>query len=317
MKETELSYPSADGHSTIRAWLWEPTGAANKRESPRALIQIVHGVAEYSGRYQQFVKYFVSQGFAVCSEDHIGHGLSVASAAELGHMPLHKGADALIADVHSLRQLVQDRYETSLPYVLLGHSMGSFIVRCYLAEHGKGVIAAICSGTAQTPALTSFFGNRLAHLIAAIKGPEYRSDLLHKFGLGAYSKKVKNRRTDLDWLCTDPEVVDAYIADPLCGARLTAGGYATLTQLTQRMVAATTLAYVPKKLRLLIISGKNDPVGNMGAGPNQAFKAYNRVDIEFVDLKIFAQARHEILNEPNKRSVYNTIISWLELRLGV
>ncbi|MCL2883113.1 MAG: lysophospholipase [Coriobacteriia bacterium] len=320
MKETALSYPSADGHSTIRAWIYEPSGASanpNKPFAPLAVIQIVHGVSEYSGRYQALIKFFVEKGYVVCAQDHIGHGQSAASPDELGQMPLKGGAEALIADVQHLRELVCGRYPASVPYVLLGHSMGSFIVRCYLASYGQGVAAAICSGTAQTPAITSFFGHLMARLIAAIKGDGYRSGFLHNLGLGAYSKKIKDRRTEFDWLCSDPAVVDAYMADPLCGARLTAGGYATLTGLTRRMMAVKTLNATPKKLSLLFLSGQNDPVGHMGADPAQAFKDYHRVGVEYVDLKVFSGARHEIFNEPNKRSVYNHIEGWLKLRLGV
>jgi len=333
MKETALSYPSADGHSTIRAWIYEPAGLspqpapapatsaapapAPPAPAPIAIIQIVHGVSEYSGRYQAFIEHFVDKGYVVCAEDHIGHGQSVASPDELGAMPLKGGAEALMADVQHLRELAASRYPASVPYVLLGHSMGSFIVRCYLARSGQGVAAAICSGTAQTPALTSFFGHLMARLIAAFKGQGYRSGFLHNLGLGAYSKQIKDRRSDFDWLCSDPAVVDAYIADPLCGARLTAGGYATLTGLTQRMVATQTLAATPKMLSLLFLSGQNDPVGRMGADPARACQCYRRAGIQDVDLKILSGARHEVLNESNQGSVYSHIEGWLKLRLGV
>ncbi len=148
MKTQRLGYASHDGASRIHALLWQP----DKRTAvPRGIVQIVHGMAEHIDRYEPFARYLVSQGFVVCANDHVGHGKSVKDESDLGHIPLDAGADALIEDVHELRRLTASRYAGTVPYVLFGHSMGSFIARAYMTRHGEGVAAAILCGTGQQP----------------------------------------------------------------------------------------------------------------------------------------------------------------------
>ena len=140
-----FTYPSADGKSQINAKLWTKpafgTPDAPGPGKPTAIIQIVHGMAEYIDRYDEMARWYVKRGFVVCAEDHIGHGKTAANAAEFGHMPIKGGKDILIADVNRLRAQVSKCYP-GVPYVMYGHSMGSFIVRAYIARYGQGLAAA-------------------------------------------------------------------------------------------------------------------------------------------------------------------------------
>ena len=321
MKTATLKYPSADGKTAIRALLWEPDAAEQPEgsETPeelrysdvRGIVQVVHGMSEHVVRYAHFAKFLVESGFVVCANDHVGHGESVSDAQDLGHMPARDGAEVLVRDVHALRGIMQARFGSEVPYVMFGHSMGSFITRKYISEHGEGLAAAVLCGTGQQAAALSMAGNALANALARLRGERYKSGLLHSMADGAYSKAVKNPRTDFDWLSTDPAQVDAYINDSKCGQMFTVGGYATLTALTGEVVRAESASKVPKVLPLLFIAGGEDPVGDCGRGVRKAAEEYRNAGVQSVETKIYAGMRHEILNEPGRARVMADVEAWL------
>lgn len=309
---TSIGYLSHDGTSTIRGLVWAPAQARGQRPAaPRGVVQIVHGMVEHVGRYDEFARYLVDQGFVVCAADHIGHGKSVASPEELGCLPVN-GKEILIEDVHELRKTVSARYSRQTPYILFGHSMGSFIVRAYLARYGQDVSAAIICGTGQQPLILSKAGNALARFLASSKGPDYRSALLDNMGVGAFAKQIENARTPQDWVCSDPAVVDAYNADELCGAMFSVGGYATLTDLTAEVVSPACAAKVPNDLPVLFIAGAEDPVGGCGKGVRKAAELLQRAGVRDVQVKLYDGMRHEILNEPGRAQVYTDVVTWIE-----
>lgn len=310
-----IDFASHDGKTRINAKLWTSAefGSADKSgtEQPKAVIQIVHGMAEYIDRYDDFARYLVSQGFVVCAEDHIGHGKSAAGPHEYGHMPAHGGKDILLRDVHSLYRIVSELFP-GVPYVLYGHSMGSFIARSYIARYGDELAACVLSGTGNVPAPLSKLGRTLARILAAVRGETYRSKLIDGMGAGAYGKQIENARTDLDWLSTDPAVVDAYIADEQCGFMFTVGGYATLLDLTAEVVTPVCAERVPKRLPVLLVAGDGDPVGDMGKGVHAAAALLRGVGVRRVDEKIYPGMRHEIHNEVGHERVYDDVARWVE-----
>jgi len=316
MKTTNLTYLSYDNETQIQAWLKEPNKVASGKDLPRAVIQVVHGAAEHSGRYSHIAKHLVDQGFVVCGEDHVGHGKSAASPDDLGHIPAENGDRILIEDVHSLRETVQKRYLESVPYIMLGHSMGSFIVRVYISIYGDGLDAVVLSGTAE-PRMATMLPT-LAYLKRVVKkqGERTVSTNLHKLGLGSYSRVIKDRRTDFDWICTDPEVVDAYIADPLCGFMFTNGAYLTLATLMRNMVSVEK-GFTPANLRILCLAGGKDPVSKFGRAPKAMAASFKRALKGDVETALLSDARHEIFNEPDWKKTLNTLITWMEHRLGV
>lgn len=164
--------------------------------APRAIVQIVHGMAEHIERYDDFARYLAARGFAVCANDHIGHGGSVSSPDRWGCLP-ENGARVMIDDVHALRQLFSSRFPQGTPYFLFGHSMGSFITRAYLAHYGRGLAGAVVCGTAQQPIAVSKFAGWLSRRIAAGKGIDHRSSFINNLGVGSYGKKIPNARTEL------------------------------------------------------------------------------------------------------------------------
>lgn len=310
VKTGRIGYRSSDGKTQIRALTWEPE--KNPGIAPAGIVQIVHGMSEHVERYDEFARYLVSRGYIVCANDHIGHGESVADPSEWGCLPSVGGKEALINDVHELRKTVASRYARQTPYIMFGHSMGSFIVRAYLARFAEGLAAAVICGTGQQPLLLSKFGNLVARRIAASKGDAYKSTFLDGLGAGSFAKKIDNPRTEFDWISTDDAVVDAYIADESCGVMFSAGGYATLTDLTGEVVTAAAAGAVPADLALLFIAGALDPVGDMGKGVERAVEQYRRAGVETVDLKLYEGMRHEILNEPGRAEVYADVADWID-----
>lgn len=310
VKTGKIGYRSSDGRTQIRALTWEPE--KNPGIAPSGIVQIVHGMSEHVERYDEFARYLVGRGYIVCANDHIGHGKSVADPSEWGCLPSVGGKEVLVNDVHELRKTVASRYARQTPYVMFGHSMGSFIVRAYLARFAEGLAAAVICGTGQQPLALSKFGNLVARRIAASKGDAYKSTFLDGLGVGAFAKKIDNPRTEFDWISTDEAVVDAYIADEACGVMFSAGGYATLTDLTGEVVTAAAAGAVPADLPLLFIAGALDPVGEMGKGVKRAVEQYRRAGVETVDLKLYEGMRHEILNEPGRAEVYADVADWID-----
>ncbi len=321
MKTTTLTYPSRDGHSTVRALLWEPDAVAAGGEAPRGLIQLVHGMSEHVERYRGFAEYLCEQGYAVCANDHVGHGKTASAAEDLGHMPLEAGEDVLIADVHKLRHVAlevlskqADMRPGNIPYAIFGHSMGSFIVRVYITRHALGVRAAVLCGTGHQARALTRAGKAITRALAHTRGERFVSALVDSMGVGAYGKQIENAKTDLDWLSTDPEVVAEYQRDPCCGQPFTVGAYHTLLSLVDDATDARLARGIPHGLPLLFIAGSDDPVGECGAGVDRAVEMYRKAGIERVDEKLYDGARHEILNEPIRDEVYADVNTWLAER---
>ena len=313
-----FSFFSEDGLTQINARMWLPDISDGV---PKAIIQIVHGMEEHIGRYEGFAHYLLECGFVVCAADMLGHGKSIIGPESLSCIPAKEGKDILISDVHILRKLankmVRKCYSQDIPYFIFGHSMGSFIVRNYIAYHPKDVAGAILCGSGRQPYLLSKVANILARRIAKSKGEAYKSSFLEGLGAGAYAKKIKNARTSYDWLSTDEAVVDAYIADPLCGIPFSAGAYAALTDITGEIATVDNAIKVPCDLPILYIAGGQDPVGANGSGVKKAAEFLKYVGVKQVDVVLYKDMRHEILNEPGKRTVYNDITRWIDAILDL
>jgi len=319
MRETKLYFPSCDGTSNIRALLWEPDGLEDGDTDVRCILQILHGMSEHIERYRDFAKRCTDSGIIVCGHDHIGHGKSVESEKQWGHMPKN-GKELLVNDAHRLRQMLQERYTSidssqPLPYFMFGHSMGSFVIRIYLTQYAEGIAAAIICGTGQQPIILSTGGSLLARFLGATRGDQYRSPLLHNLSVGAYSKQVENSQTPLDWLSTDNTIVKEYIAAPDCGFMFDAAATVALTDLTASMVKRETVASVPVSLPLLFISGADDPVGEKGAGVKRAVQLFRDTGHSDVTLLLYEDMRHEVLNEKEKELVYNDVLGWIREKI--
>ena len=303
LKKKEFSYPSADKKTKIHAVMWKPESEI------RAVLQICHGMVEYIDRYDRFASFLAEQGFLVVGNDHLGHGASVTSDEEHGYFGHPDGNRYVIADIHHLRTAAQKKYP-DVPYFMLGHSMGSFLLRQYLTLHGEGLTAAIIMGTGSQPRLILTAGKLICRAIALFRGWHFRSDLVDGMAFGGYNKKFEPARTDNDWLTKDSAIVDAYCADPWCTFQFTVNGYYQM--FTGIEAAQKNVGSIPKDLPLLIVSGAEDPVGNFGKGVKEVYENCREAGIKDVSIKLYPDDRHEILNETDYRTVYADLLKWME-----
>ena len=297
----EFYFESKDGITQIHAIEWIPEGEV------KAILQICHGMVEHIERYHDFAEFLSQNGVYVVGHSHLGHGKSVTGEEKLGFFA-EDGNISVIADIHKLRILTTEKYSAT-PYFMLGHSMGSFLLRQYLGLYSQGLSGAIVMGTGEQPTQVLVAGRTVCKMIAAIKGWDYRSKFVNSLAVGAYEKKLGDA-----WLSKNPENVEKYNADPLCGFVFTLnayyhmfGGMLKMNQYEKQSLAVTDLP-------LLFVAGKEDPVGNYGKGVESVYHKYKNAGYKDAEMKLYDDDRHEILNEEDRDVVYQDILRWIENR---
>lgn len=309
VKKGYFCYDSKDGRTKIHGVRWEPDGR------PRAILQISHGMVEFVERYDGFAQFLCEQGFLVVGNDHLGHGKSIVDEEDFGYFAQENGNQVVLDDLYALTCLTKQQYG-SLPYFLLGHSMGSFLARQYLCEHGEELTGAIIMGTGCQPRIAAQMGKFLTKRIAARKGWKYRSAFVDNMAFGGYNKKFEPARTSKDWLSRDEKAVDAYLADKRCSFLFTVNGYYNLFVSLEKLTRKEYLIQMPKALPVLFVAGQDDPVGNFGKGVDKVAAQFKKLGMKDVSEKLYPQARHEILQEINRQEVYEDLSRWLESRLS-
>lgn len=307
MRKEEFYFDSRDGKSNLHAVRYLP----DTDEQIVGVLQIVHGMAEYIERYEEFAEYMTEKGFVVVGEDHLGHGQSVGENGTYGYFCSQDPATVVVRDVHRLKKTTEVLYP-GVPYILMGHSMGSFIARNYMFRYGSGIDGAIIMGTGMQPAALLKVSKLLAALQKLVFGAKHESKFIDKLAFGAYNAKIENPRTAFDWLTRVNERVDKYVADPLCGFTFTVNGFATLFELISRLLDKENLAKIPSDLPVLMVSGEADPVGDYGKGVRLAKESLVAAGLSNIRLKLYEGARHEILNETNRSEVMDDIFNWID-----
>lgn len=297
---------SSTAGPALDARLWRPEGA------PRAVVQLVHGMAEHMDRYDPVARRLNRAGLAVIGHTHLGHG---PRAQRQGYFSDHDGWQHLIDDVHRLRGIAQEQFP-GLPYLMLGHSMGSFVTRCYLQEHGEGLAGAMLSGTGHFDRKTVTAALAAANLVCLFGGARKPSALIDRLAFGGYNKPFAPCRTDFDWLSRAEAEVDKYVADPYCGFLFTGSGYRELFRGLKRLTDLDALKRMPPELPLLLFSGDSDPVGGMGRGVEQVAREMRDAGMKHVEVRLYPGGRHEILNETNRDEVVRDVIIFVEQCLG-
>lgn len=315
MKKTEIYFDSRDGKSKIHAVRYEPEQPDLKDGRPVAVLQIIHGMAEYIERYEETAKFFTDRGFVVTGNDHLGHGKSVEEGGKYGYFCPGDPATVVVRDVHRLKKMTQSMYP-GVPYFILGHSMGSYILRNYLCRYGAGIQGAVIMGTGMPPGALIAAAKAAAALQGLFCGGAHVSRLLDKMAFGDYNKHIADLRTDVDWLSCDEENVDRYKADPLCGFVFTVNGFRTVFELISRIQKTENLEKIPKELPLFFVAGTGDPVGDYGEGVKRAYDSLDDVGMEHLALKLYEGDRHEILNEADGKQVMQDIYDWIRPKLS-
>ena len=282
-------------------------------ESPFAIVQLAHGMAEHKERYLPFMEYLAERGFACFLHDHRGHGGSVKDAAQLGYFGAN-GAEGVVCDLHQSIQYAT-AHCPDLPVYLFGHSMGSLVVRCYLKNHEQTINGLIVCGTpAKNPAAAP--GVLLCRLIGAVKGEHHRSPLLQSMTTGPFDKPFAGEGLKNSWLTRDKAVVNAYNADPLCGFTFTVNGYRGLLELMGG--AYSPMQAKNPRLPVHFLSGEDDPCHGGKGGFEKAVAAMAKNGWTQISQKLYPSMRHEVLNELEReqvyRDLYNTLMNWVKQR---
>lgn len=294
---------SSDGIHTLYGKVYVPEGEV------RALFQVAHGMAEHIGRYHDLLAFLAENGFAAFAYDHVGHGRTGAAAGELGFIAEEGGYKVLIEDIGVFADAVKADFPGK-KHVLLGHSMGSFIVRNYAAKYGRELAGLVLMGTGG-PNPAAKLGIALAKQVKKKHGAHHVSALIHSLAFGGYNARTE-RQTEFDWLSVDKENVERYFADEFCGFPFTVSAMQDLITLTARCNSTAWAKAMPKKLPVYLIAGDEDPVGAYGEGVARVGFMLHRAGVEYAKFKLYRGYRHEILNEACKEEVFCDVLAFAE-----
>lgn len=309
MVRREFTFPSADGKTPIHAVEWVPDGPV------RAVVQISHGVAEHILRYEALASWLTERGIAAAGHDHLGHGSSLAPGAPRLYFGPDGSWDWLAEDIETRRRLLAERFP-GVPVFLLGHSMGSFLVRTCLIRYPGRVSGAILTGTGQVPAPQRAFGQVLAALEVRRIGETSPAPRLDRMVFGGYNSRFAPGRTACDWLSLSEENVDAYLADPLCGGIPTAGLFRELLRGLDFIARPAHLKQMDADTPVLFISGDMDPVGGFGKGVRRAYRSFLDAGVRDASIQLYPGLRHEILNEDCRETVFQDLYQWMSRQMA-
>jgi alpha-beta hydrolase superfamily lysophospholipase len=282
---TRFTFTGQDG-AEIVAFRWEPKGA------PRAIVQITHGVGEYVRRYQHVAAALVEAGYAVQGQDHRAHGATAGSEANLGKL----GADGWYQLVNDIGVLAASgrQHWPGVPLIVLAHSLGSFATQQFLLDSSDQLDAVAMTGTSLLDML------------------EPAMDLDADVDLSLFNAGFSPARNGFDWLSRDDGSVDAYLGDPYCGFALDPDGMKAMFAGAHRIADPALLAGVRSDLPLYVAVGGQDPVGGQGALVKLLVDRYRAAGLTDITLRVYVEARHEILNETNRAEVIADIVEWLD-----
>ena len=300
----DITFPSTDGKNTIHAELFIPSD-----NNIKGVVQISHGMMDYIGRYALLADALCAGGYALCGNDHLGHGDSVATSDDYGFFASKNGYEYVIDDVKKMNDIIRGEFP-GVPVVLMGHSMGSFIARLYAAKYADSIDGLIIHGTAgPNPLLAP--GRLIVKLLRAFKGERHRSKFVCSLADGGYNKAFDASEGDGAWLTRDPSMVADRIGNPKNDFIFTLAGYNDLFTMLGKCNGKTWFTEFPKSLHTLVISGEKDPVGDFGKGVRYVYENLKKNGAD-VELKLYPEARHELFNETNREEVFGDLIAWLD-----
>lgn len=302
-----LYYPSKDGETTIHAVIWSC-------EQPKGIVQIIHGMSEYCERYTEFAEFLNKQGYIVCAEDHLGHGDSISQESKRGYFCKDRDFKTVLGDIYSLTKHIKSKFP-NLPFFVLGHSMGSFFCRNFISEYSNEIDGTIIMGSGFKSGLTTNTALLLTRISALFCGWEHRSKFIKNLAFGSYNKHFKEDSANA-WLSKNQDNVRKYDTDRECGVDFTLNGYYILFSVIRAACSKKVIEKTRKDLPTLFVAGSDDPVGDYGKGVKKSFEKFKAAKMQNVSIKLFDDARHEILNDDCKQEVFDIILQFLDGKIG-
>ena len=305
--QSQLKSFEAKDQKEIFYHQWTP----NDFHSVKAVLQIAHGLAEHSARYERLAKALIEKGYIVYADDHRGHGKTAGGVEELGYFEDGNFWEKTVSDIIQLHKVISKKHP-DVPIFLLGHSAGSFLLRKVVTLHNDRIAGLILSATGGDPGMLGKVGLAVAKGMATFGGRKKRNKILDKMSFGEFNNAFKPNRTAFDWLSRDEAEVNKYIDDPYCGEVSTTGLWIDLVSGILEINNTITFKKTRKDLPILMLAGDLDPVGDQGKGVKEVYEKYKKAGIKNLQLKLYPGARHEILNETNRDEVTQDIIDWME-----
>ncbi len=278
-------------------------------KEPTAVIQLIHGMEEHQGRYEDFIHFLTQNGYCVVSSNLRGHG---KNAPELGHFKDRGGSVELVKDQILIRRMIAKLYP-GMPVYLFAHSMGSVIARVLLQTHSAKYDKVVLSGY---PCFRYgiAIGLPLSSLIGKWNGPKYKSWLLERISVGVFNNSIENAETPFDWLTRDKKHVDKFVDDSLCGIGFSCAAFHDLYRLLVRMHQPRKYRQVNKNMSILMIRGEKDPCtggekGTLDSYATLVKAGFPKENISCID---YPEMRHEVLNEINHYKVYEDVLDFYD-----
>lgn len=308
IEKSELYIHSTNGENKLHVIVWYPM------DGVRAIVQISHGMSEYVDRYDRLATFLAQRGILVIGNDHLGHGETAKNMDELGYFPAKDLSKTVVDDLYKVTKTIRARYP-DIPFFLLGHSMGSFLARRYLMTYGRQLDGIILMGTGSQPPAVLKAARAAADSLSLVKGKRHRSKTMLNLAFGTYNKRIKPFRTEYDWLSRDTASVDAYMADPYCGFMFTLNGYKVLFDVLSFIQDEKNIRRLPADVPVFFVAGMDDPVGHYGEDVKAICRSYREAGMKHVDLKLYPEDRHELLNELDYEQVQEDLLSFVEAHL--
>ena len=289
---------------------WIPEG-----DQVKAVVHLLHGMAEYGQRYDRFASYLNKQGVAVYAQDHRGHGLTATEPQEtLGWFAEENGWMRVAEDSKELSNLIASDFPKT-PLFLMGHSMGSFLARTIIVDTPDLYDGAILMGTGASLGILGKIGGMIARSHVKKHGSKFVDEQLNKMSFGSYNKRIADAKSEFAWLSRDEKEVKKYDDDPLCGFVCTAKFFEDMLEGIGYANSLERAKRLHNDLPILIISGSMDPVGGYGKGLQKDEELYNQAGIKDLTLHMVDGARHELLNETDRTVTMKYLKSWIMERV--
>lgn len=299
----EFYVDSVDGIHMIHGYRWY-----DREKKCRGILQIVHGMLEYIERYHEFAEHMAEAGYFVVGHDHLGHGDSVNDASELGYVG-EQGAVLWLKDMEQIRKMAVS-YAPKSPYIMLGHSMGSYLVRRYLIYHGDRVDGAVIMGTGQQSAVLVKTGLAVTYASMVRSGPKGYSSLLDNLTCSGFAKRYPDNARTGSWMSRDPQILIHALQDKKMNFHFTLNAFEALFRTIEEVIDPRRAARMPKDLPLLVLSGEEDPVGDNGKGVRRFESMLKKIGMKNVTCILYPENRHELVNDLDKDRVFEDILKW-------
>lgn len=304
MRDSDFSFISNDGIE-IYCYKWDA-----HTDNVKGVVQIAHGMAEHASRYEAFAKKLNESGYTVYANDHRGHGKSALSTELQGYLGEGRAFERLVDDMARLSEIIH-RENPDKQLFLFAHSMGSFASRRYIMAYPEKIDGLILSGSNGKQGFVLSIGQIIAKIQRKIIGDKRPSNILNALAFGSYNAKFMPNRTLFDWLSTCDEAVDKYMEDQYCGAVFPASFFDEFFSTLKFIENKKNFHLIPKKLPILIVSGTDDPVGEMGKGVKRLYNHYKENGVEKLEMKLYEKCRHEIVNDSCREELFKDVLAFL------